>query len=253
MARVETPAGRAVVTGGGIAVAALGACCAFHASGSNAPWLGGESSGQPPLKAALRPVRCGDSRLIPPSCNPGVSIRMGASVAALLRCRVSGDLERALCDDISLVARPIKSVPWFLIITPSSGPSTVTTSRERAACCRAELPLLHFRHISCTRLGTTSRHRPEVAPGKSSTIRCTSRFRGSGGPARIRAKPPRLHVAACRPGAWPSPASRRLARPRHTGEDPQVNRFSWVPARRSPRRLEARRARAWTRARCERC
>ena len=146
------------------------------------------------------------------------------------------------------------SAPWFLIIiTPSSGPSTVTTSRERAACCRAELPLLHFRHISCTRLGTTSRHRPEVAPGKSSTIRCTSRFRGSGGPARIRAKPPRLHVAACRPGAWPSPASRRLARPRHTGEDPQVNRFSWVPARRSPRRLEARRARAWTRARCERC
>ena len=101
MARVETPAGRAVVIGGGIAVAALGACCAFHASGSNAPWLGGESSGQPPLKAALRPVRCGDSRLIPPSCNPGVSIRMGASVAALLRCRVSGDLERALCDDIN--------------------------------------------------------------------------------------------------------------------------------------------------------
>ena len=63
---------------------------AFHASGSNAPWLGGESSGQPPLKAALRPVRCGDSRLIPTSCNPGVSSRMGASVAELLRCRVSG-------------------------------------------------------------------------------------------------------------------------------------------------------------------
>ena len=98
VARVEAPAARAVVIGGGAAVAALGACCAFHASGSNAPWLGGESSGQPPLKAALRPVRCGDSRLIPPSCNPGVSIRMGASVAALLRCRVSGDLERALSD-----------------------------------------------------------------------------------------------------------------------------------------------------------
>jgi hypothetical protein len=78
------------VIAGGLEVAVLGACCAFHASGSNAPWLGGESSGQPPLKAALRPVRCGDSRLIPTSCNPGVSSRMGASVAELLRCRVSG-------------------------------------------------------------------------------------------------------------------------------------------------------------------
>ena len=41
---------------------ARGACCAFHTSGSNAPWLGRESIGQPLPKAALRPVRCGDSR-----------------------------------------------------------------------------------------------------------------------------------------------------------------------------------------------
>ena len=86
--------------------------------------------------------------------------------------------------------------------------------------------------------------RPQGAGGSSTRRQCTSRFRGSGAPAGRLAKPRRLHAAARRPGAWPSPASRRLARPRRTGEDPQRNRSSWLPpgARHSPRRPEARRA-----------